>query len=451
MSISSFFRNLAQDAQESYRFAREYWQQHTLSQGYAEVVRETTQAAHDYFRRQDILTQSVAGASLGVAHLLGGLPIGLIQWSVDVAQATVRRGPIAGAVELVRNPLMGMVEGGRSVIHALGRWASGSLLERDSFEIAQEVATVLGTGGLLLMGARDLGSGGRGLLQQTRQIRITPRTFHFEMPGLTPALAAATTRPALQIRAWEVRAPAFHSGPLGPGAVAMASVRRPPDNQIVPASGEPPPPRRISPEVEPEAPPALLPLNGRNAEEAALFAGDYQRFLPNVRQLASDALPPAVQRRLLELIERSAVDGFEREFLAIELADGTILHSDFIHSRSPFRVDNPRAKDRALQLLMDSANQHLSAGNPPVRVHAYHSHPRRSRVHADGRAFTETNSIDCRAWEGYLDVFAARLRRLGFRGRLEISGGAVPVEGGNPGSNPYVAAFRQSLEVGEHP
>ena len=451
MTLSGFFRNLAQNAQESYRFSRDYWRSHSLSEGYAEVLRETTQSAHDYFRHQDIFTQSVAGASLGVAQLLGGLPIGLVQWSVDVARETLHRGLGAGIVELVRNPVVGMVEGGRSVFRAFGRWASGSLLEQDSFQIAQEVTTVLGTGGLLLMGARDLGRGGRGLAQQLGRIQVRPRSLNFTLPGLIPAFSGAAARPALSVPVLSVRVPPMGPNSLGSGALMMASSRPPshPEGTTEAPRSPETSPRVVEPQGE--IPEALLPLNGRTPEEAAIFASDFQRFRPQVSQVPGESLPPVLRHRILELMERSGADGFEHEFLAIELADGTVLHSDFIHSRNPFRVDNPRAKNRALQHLMDSAYQHMSDGNPPVRVHAYHSHPRRARSTPEGRAFTETNSIDCRAWESYLNVFAQRLSRLGFRGRLEIFGGAVPAAPGLSRSDPYLATFRQSLEVGELP
>lgn len=451
MTLYGFFRSLAQNAQESYRFARDYWESHSLSEGYAEVIRETSQSTHDYFRHRDIFTQSVAGASVGVAQLLGGLPIGLVQWSVDVARETVLRGPGAGIVELVRNPIMGMVEGGRSVFRAFGRWASGSLLEHDSFQIAQEVTTVLGTGGLLLMGARDMGRGGRGLAQQVGRIQVRPRSLNFVFPGLTPAFAGAAARPTLNVPSISVRIPPLGPNTLGSGALMMSSSRPPSHTQVASEAHGSPEMLSRSVESQAENPEALLPLNGRTPEEAALFASDYQRFHPHVSQLPAESLPPALRRRVLDLMERSGEDGFEHEFFAIELADGTVLHSDFIHSRNPFRVDNPRAKNRALQLLMDSAYQHMSGGNPPVRVHAYHSHPRRARSTPEGRPYTETNSIDCRAWEGYLDVFSQRLSRLGFRGRLEIFGAAVPAGQGLSPSDPFLATFRQSLEVGEVP
>lgn len=421
MSLSTFFRNLSQNAQESYVFARDYWRQNTLSQGYAEVVRETTQWTHERLRKSNILAQSAAGASLGVAQLLGGIPIGLIQWSVDVARETIRKGPGVGAVELVRSPIAGMIDGGRAVFQAFGRWGSGSLLEQDSFQIAQEVTTVLGSGGMLLMGARDIGRGGSNLARQISQIRIRPT-------GMAPAFSiAGGPRPAFAGAGIEILMPALNARPIGQGALMMSVAR---------------------PGVA-EAPPPLLPLNGRNPEEAQVFAADYERFLPEVLQSPVSSLHPAVQRRILEMIERSDGDGFEHEFLALEMADGTVLHSDIIHSGSPFQVKNSRAKNRALQLLLDSANQHLSSGNLPVRVHAYHTHPRRGKVHLDGHAFTETNSIDCRAWENYLGIFSQRLGRLGFRGRLEMSGGALPARAGISDLNPYVSNFRRAIEVTE--
>lgn len=421
VSLSTFFRNISHEVQDSYAFARDYWREHTLGQGYAEVVRETSQSLHDQVRNSNILIQSVAGASLGVAQLLGGIPIGLVQWSVDVARETRQRGPVAGAIEFVRNPIAGMVEGGRSVYQAFGRWADGSLLEMDSFRIAQEVTTVLGTGGMLLMGARDMGRGGRNLGRQLSQVRVRPS-------GMMPAfsLAGAGGRSTIAGAGIEISLPALNPRPLGQGLLMMSSQRPP-------ANAEPPPP--------------LLPLNGRSPQEAAQFATDYQRFLPEVLQSPIAGLHPAVQRRILEMIERSDNDGFEHEFLALEMADGTVLQSDILNSASPFQVNNPRGKNRALQLLLDSANQHLSQGNPPRRIHAYHTHPQRGKVHGDGHAFTETNSIDCRAWENYLSTFAQRLGRLGFRGQLEISGGALPARSGLSDANPYVANFRRSLEV----
>lgn len=451
MQIPGFLRDFPRQAQESLEFARDYWRQRSLAQGYAEAMRETTQIAHDYFRHRDAWVQGVAGASLGVAQLLGGLPIGFNQWAIDVARATANRGIGAGLVELVRHPVLGMWEGARSVVQALDRWGSGSLLESDSFQIAQEVTMVLGTGALLAMGARDLGRGGRNIFRQASRVKFTPRVYGFDFSGGIPAFAGAAYRPSASLAAWDIRFPSFDGAPLGLGVLTMASIRRPPENSIVSASGETSSPRRTSAACESEPPPALLPLHGRTPEEAAIFASDFQRYRPQVNQIPAASLPSAIQRRISELMERSATKDFEHEFFALELADGTVLHSSLIHSRNPFRVENPAAKNRALQVLLDAVHPHLSGGNAPVRVHAYHSHPRRSGLHADGRAFTETNSIDCRAWEGYLDVFGRRLSRLGFKGRLEILGGAVPAGSGLPDSNPYVAAFRKGLEWGEVP
>lgn len=179
-NITSILSRLGSEANEFRAENRRYWDHHSLAEGYSEAMHEVSRYVQDGVHHRSDLVQGMAGAGVGVAQILGGIPISLNQWGIDVTNAIRRDGLAAGAFELVRVPVQGMVDSARFVRDSLGHWRNGSLNDRNAYEIAQEVVSVLGAAGMLVMGARDIHRGGGNFLDGMggASLRLSFREIH---------------------------------------------------------------------------------------------------------------------------------------------------------------------------------------------------------------------------------------------------------------------------------
>lgn len=139
----------------------DYWETRTLSQGYAEASEELTDLVHTKLENTPQPVQAVAGTGLGMAQLVGAIPIGLNDWAFQV-MGEVPNGVDRALYKFVEIPVSGFAHGTGHVLGSGAQWVGGSLWDKDSFEIAHEVTGVLGTAVLLASGTEyALKGGGR--------------------------------------------------------------------------------------------------------------------------------------------------------------------------------------------------------------------------------------------------------------------------------------------------
>lgn len=160
-SISSFFgdqRNLIRDF-----YHLDYWNNHTLMEGFAEAAEGATWFVHEKTKESHRLVQASAGAGLGVAKLLGSLPIGLLDWGMQVVDE-VPKGPGQTIYKFLEVPVKGFYHGGVYVFETAKQWSAGSLTTKDSYAIADEITGTLGMAALLLFGVKKGVDGGNKFL-----------------------------------------------------------------------------------------------------------------------------------------------------------------------------------------------------------------------------------------------------------------------------------------------
>jgi hypothetical protein len=208
-----------------YREVKAYWSTRTLMKGYGEAAHEATQLVDEATRLSNPVTQACAGSGMAVAKMLGAIPVGINHWMIETARSTIHQGAGAGFKTLIATPIEGFIDGGKFVIHQAKKWSRGEMAE-GRLGMADEVATTLGTAGLMFLGIQSISNGGTGLMQSLKN-----------STGPMPALALATGQVMPTALAQEGVAGA---GPLATGLVFMASKKDPPEGEPLYEDGSPP-------------------------------------------------------------------------------------------------------------------------------------------------------------------------------------------------------------------
>ena len=144
---------------------KSYWAEHdgSLVMGYyddpfADVQRIAKEASEG----QSSFVQAAIGSGLGSVEHLPIIPLGICDIVAhSIHKAIDRRDPL----QLIINPISmiasGMVHGAQYVMDKGASWVGGSLDGRSSFEVSHEVTSTLMMAGLIVMGLRGIGRGGR--------------------------------------------------------------------------------------------------------------------------------------------------------------------------------------------------------------------------------------------------------------------------------------------------
>lgn len=185
--ISSFLDDQRKLIRDFYRL--DYWDSHTLIEGLAEAAEEATWFVHEKTKESHRFVQASAGAGLGVAKLLGALPIGLLDWGMQVVDE-VPKGPGQTIYKLFEVPIKGFYHGGLYVFETAKQWGAGSLNNQDSYAIANEVTATLGTAALLLFGVKKGLDGGSKFLSGVKAA-ATDLAFTLSSNGEAVATAMA--------------------------------------------------------------------------------------------------------------------------------------------------------------------------------------------------------------------------------------------------------------------
>ena len=206
--LSTTLTRMTNDITDFYDGMREYWSTRNLMQGYGEAARDITELIEDATRHSNPLVQACAGSGLAVAKMVGAIPIGIDHWVIETAKSTVHHGIGAGFKTLVVTPIEGFVDGGKFVVNQAIKWSHGEI-SSSTMGVADEVATTLGTAGLMFLGIKGVQSGGTGLVNGLKNMEIH-----------TPALAHATGQimPVVSVSAGTIQ-----GGPLAMGLVYMNS------------------------------------------------------------------------------------------------------------------------------------------------------------------------------------------------------------------------------------
>lgn len=192
-NISSFVGDQWDQVRDFYGL--EYWDDHTLSEGFSEAMHEVSAIVRDASRGRSEFVQASAGASVGLAGLIAGIPIALNEWGIQVTKE-IPRGPAAILCRFVEVPASGIIHGIGYVGDAFVGWSRGSLNDRDSFAIAEEVTGVLGAAGLLAYGAKNIANGGGKFMDG---LKSAFQGMPIRSPGYGTAVAAVGVQGALQL------------------------------------------------------------------------------------------------------------------------------------------------------------------------------------------------------------------------------------------------------------
>lgn len=156
-SINSFLEDQRKLVRDFYHL--DYWDNHTLSEGFSEAMDGASEMVEKSWSGKSSFVQASAGAGMGLARLVGGIPICLNEWGIQVVKE-IPKGPGATLYKFVEIPVSGVVHGIGYVGSSFSHWSHGSLNNQGSFSIAQEVTAVLGTAVLLTHGAKNISNGG---------------------------------------------------------------------------------------------------------------------------------------------------------------------------------------------------------------------------------------------------------------------------------------------------
>ncbi len=188
--ISGFLedqRNLIRDF-----YHLDYWDNHTLMEGFAEAADGATELLHDKLQDSHRFVQASAGAGLSVAKLLGALPIGLIDWTAQVTHE-IPKGPGQTIYKVFEVPVKGFYHGGVFVFETAKQWSAGSLNSKDSYAIANEVTGTLGMAALLLFGAKKGVDGGGKFLSGLKAAATDLAVAQVQNGMATAAVASSIT------------------------------------------------------------------------------------------------------------------------------------------------------------------------------------------------------------------------------------------------------------------
>jgi hypothetical protein len=144
---------------------RSYWAEHdgSLVMGYYDdPFTDLKRAAGETAEGQSSFVQAAIGSSVGVVEHLPIIPLGICDIVTHSFRKVVeRRDPLQLIINPVSMIASGMVDGGHYVMDQSVSWTGGSLDGRSSFEIGHEIASTLMIAGLIVMGLRGIGRGGK--------------------------------------------------------------------------------------------------------------------------------------------------------------------------------------------------------------------------------------------------------------------------------------------------
>jgi hypothetical protein len=311
MGLSTSFLRVTNDIADFYDGMRDYWSNRTLMQGYGEAAKDITEVVENATRNSNPLLQACAGSSLAVAKMMGGIPIGIDHWVIETARSTVHHGVGSGLKTLLGTSIEGFVDGGKFVINQVKKWSHGEI-SNSTFGVADEVATTLGTAGLMFLGIKGIHTGGTGVFNAIKNIEIH-----------TPSLAY-TTGQVMPVAAVSVGA--IQGGPLATGLVYMNSTNNPPNGGSKERSGDIQKKLRRDElsqmDVETVVKMSALPELRSKILAAKIVSGDIQALQALLKLIKEgDKFP---QKELLKLVMRN--DNFETTLKRLVLCELTKLN-----------------------------------------------------------------------------------------------------------------------------
>jgi hypothetical protein len=286
--FTASFSRITNEVEDFYDGMREYWSTRTLMQGYGEAAKDITELVEDATRHSNPLVQACAGSGLAIAKMLGAIPIGIDHWVIETARSTVHKGYAAGFKTLIGTPIEGFVDGGKFVINQVKNWSQGNI-SSSTMGVADEVATTLGTAGLMFLGIKGVQSGGTGLVNGIKNIEIHTPSLTYVTGQVMPGAS--------------VSAGAISGGPLGTGLVYMSSTNNPSDGSPSNSGQGGIDIKRVTDQAatDPNALGALKYLAKNGNPEALgglveLARKDPEKFTKELKQLAEDGLESSAER-----------------------------------------------------------------------------------------------------------------------------------------------------------